>query len=188
MVLFVYACELPLAHDHKASPKRRPIRPLRITAPAGTLLTSAAHTVAAGTLHVVIHLLSAVASTLSDRFPEGDSGVSISWLDTDRRHSTHWREYLAHEAMSEEVLAFNYFLIHIESAPLYCRTLWTTGQSIETGLSLPENFLHYKNERGLACQTVWCCTHLSTWGSGFLDPICQCKQWRGPTLSCHGQP
>ena len=25
----------------------------------------------------------------------------------------------------------------------------TTGQSIETGLSLPENFLHYKNERGL---------------------------------------
>ena len=117
MVLFVYACELPLAHDHKASPKRRPIRPLRITAPAGTLLTSAAHTVAAGTLHVVIHLLSAVASTLSDRFPEGDSGVSISWLDTDRRHSTHWREYLAHEAMSEEVLEFNYFLIHIESAP-----------------------------------------------------------------------
>jgi hypothetical protein len=51
--------------------------------------------------------------------------------------------------MSEEVLAFNYFLIHRVGPPLYCRTLLTTGQSIETGLSLPENFLHYKNERGL---------------------------------------
>ena len=136
--------------DHKASPKRRALRPQRMTVPPGSLLTSAAHAVASGTLHVVIHLLSAVASTLSDRFPEGDSGVSISWLDTDRRHSTHWRDYLAHEAISEEALAFNYFVLHrMGPPPLYSRTLLTTGQSIETGLSLLENFLHYKSERGL---------------------------------------
>ena len=87
-----------------------------------------------------------MASTLSDRFPEGDSGVSISWMDTDRRHSTHWRDYLAHEAMSEEVLAFNYFVLHgMGPPPLYARTLLTTGQSIETALSLLENYLLYKN-------------------------------------------
>ncbi|CAL1143586.1 unnamed protein product, partial [Cladocopium goreaui] len=123
------------------SPRKRVMKPQRISAPVGGLLSSGSSWTDDSTMHVVIYMLTRAACVLSERFSEDDHGYGVGWQCSSRRHQQHWKEFLTKENMDDSTLLSSFGIYHrMGPAPGYTRTLITSGCNLENALSLWENF------------------------------------------------
>eukprot|EP00435_Cladocopium_sp_Y103_P033317 s2393_g8.t1 len=133
----------------QVSPRKRVLKPQRISAPVGGLLSSSVATMDDSTMHIAVYLLTRAACLLSERFSEDDHGYGIGWQCSNRRHQVQWKEFLTKEGLNDETLLSSFGIYHkVGPAPTYTRTLLCSGDNLENGLSLWENFHLWRFEHG----------------------------------------